>query len=134
MAAPISEFIADLETALAFESERIKGYEAFLLMPDYLIDAEGKREIREGLDWSNERRSRIKNTLTQCQSLQDHKYPQRFQQVAADLVIKGFYETLRLMQLSAGEFMPPPTLVGTVSEEMDANIQVVAIKGSVGKK
>jgi hypothetical protein len=120
MAALISQQIADLERALAFESERIEGYQGYLSLPLDLVSDKAKSEVREALEWSVLRRDLIKFALKAEQSLEEHGYPNRLTQIALKEAIAEFKEALRLLTVAADEFQGPPTVEVTISEEQDA--------------
>lgn len=118
MSASISEFAADLDSALLFESERIDGYTAWLSVPDNLVDQTAKAEIQEALGWSMARHGLIGVTVTYVRQLIDHGYPNRVEQIADDSVIAGLSNALRVLSLSVNEFHEPPVAELQVSKEI----------------
>lgn len=114
----INEFITELDSALIFEQERIKGYLGILNFPNTLISDSSKQEIQEALDWSVKRHKLIENTLAPVQALLSHGYPVRVDQLAPEFVIDELRDALRVLTLSVDELHEPPELIMNVSDEL----------------
>lgn len=113
----ITEFFSEIDKAVFFENERIRGYLGILNLPGTLISEQSKQEIQEALDWSVKRHSLLKEVLLPVQSLMDHGYPDRVKQLAPEAVIDELYDALRLLTLSVDELHDPPILFMDVSDE-----------------
>lgn len=107
-----------LDSARQYEEIRIAGYKTFLSFPDDVLDAEGRVEINEALDWSNHRLELISGAIAAIDMLLTDGYPDRVQQVAAGRVIKQLNDSLLALRLASDEFDEGPKGTIEVSEEI----------------
>ena len=117
----IRQFIEELTAAEAFEQIRRHGYDQILALPLTLLSNETRKEVFEALQWSNDRYSKIVDALDSVQSLLDHGFPDRIQQIANESVIDELKDRLEMMRIAVAEFETVPTGRAEVSEELPIN-------------